>query len=234
MSIQFKQAIVGFVDILGFSNMVAADSHKVENPVYLERISKVISAVSELGKDIDFEIRQFSDSIVTATPYAPENFLKLCELLAELQRKALLEGILLRGGVAFGRHFSDNALMYSSGLINAYNLERLEARFPRIIIDRNLIGLIAGTAPQFFGKNAGQFATLLTDFDDVKFIHYLAQKDIDQYAGIIQKLLIAVKNANGNIVEKYAWLTRYYNYSCRSYGMPEIDFGIGMIKPFTS
>jgi hypothetical protein len=230
----FKQSIVGFLDVLGFSHMVAYDSHSEEDPKYLKKISSVIDSVSKIATGTDFEIRQFSDSIITAVPYSPKNFLRLLTQLGELQRLALKEEILIRGAVAFGRHFSSDAVMYSQGLISAYNLERSAARYPRTIVDRNLIELLIGTVPNFFLKNAETLGSLVTDFDGMKFIHYLDHKELDAYEPIIVRMSEAAAGADGSIAEKYAWLARYYNYTRQRQKLKQCEFGIGTIEPFIS
>lgn len=148
MEIIYEKKTVGFIDVLGFSNLVY--NERIE-PIteYYEIILKDFRKAAEKN-DLDFLM--ISDSIVVHAPLTKENFLTVSKVLNELQHRLILKGILIRGGISFGNLYvneTDNIIV-GPGLINAYNLE-LQAVYPRIIIDKRIIPL--------FWKDTGSFMT---------------------------------------------------------------------------
>lgn len=47
--------------------------------------------------------------------------------------------LLIRGGVAYSRHFQSSHVTYSHAIARAYELEQNYAIYPRIVIDSNII-----------------------------------------------------------------------------------------------
>ena len=89
-----QQHFVAFLDVLGFSEMVAADllSQRQENLTKLFRCHQ--SAAVIFRDDVNCQIIQFSDSIVVATPYDPARFEWFVERVADYQRLLLDERLL--------------------------------------------------------------------------------------------------------------------------------------------
>ena len=96
----------------------------------------------EILKNINLEtkeitgcsITQFSDSVIFSLPLEEENYVKMIQILSEYQYKLLCNSIICRGAMAYGKHYTESDFMFSQALIEAYQLECMEAKYPRIII----------------------------------------------------------------------------------------------------
>jgi len=51
----------------------------------------------------------------------------------------MTKGFFLRGGISTGSYFADDNMIFSKGLVNAYQLESKKAIYPRVIIDKNIV-----------------------------------------------------------------------------------------------
>ncbi|WP_415915427.1 hypothetical protein [Pseudomonas amygdali] len=51
----------------------------------------------------------------------------------------LENGLLIRGGIAYNKHFESTHITYSHALTDAYNLESSKSIFPRILIHKSVI-----------------------------------------------------------------------------------------------
>ncbi|EQB94185.1 hypothetical protein GA8_18390, partial [Geobacillus sp. A8] len=139
------QGIVCFLDLLGYKEMVKRDSGPFE-PIYLPKIEDLLTSLKPSFDKTGLEIRQFSDSIVLSSKYSIDNAVKIIEAAAQVQYSMIINGILVRGGIAIGRHYTNGDIVYSQALVEAYYIESKYARFPRIVIDQNLIELMLGTS----------------------------------------------------------------------------------------
>ncbi len=139
---EYKNRIVGFLDILGFENIVKTISenfelHKRLNYA-LQHIRYIEQATNGTATSSNaLQASVFSDSIVIST--ANEYVFSLVWSLGWLQANLLYVGILSRGGVASGLLYHKDGIMYGTGFLSAYNLERKSAFYPRIIISNELI-----------------------------------------------------------------------------------------------
>lgn len=150
-----KIHLVAYLDILGFKNHVKNYfNNEIEPPEQiLDIIKKAFKEAPNLPyfkpfKEIGMEIqyKQFSDCTCLAVPqifdkYSEANALILSgfiHLLEDFYFHMLTYKIVLRGGVSIGYHYEDENIIFSEGLINAYQLE-LEAVYPRIVIDEELV-----------------------------------------------------------------------------------------------
>lgn len=200
----FSYHYVAFLDILGFSEMVASDcSGPTDNAVYLPRLLEVHkTALAHARECPGAKITQFSDSILLALPYGLAGFAAVVENVAGLQRALLKDRVLTRGGLSYGKHFSDEEFIFSDALIKAYGIERDRAIFPRVVVDDDLLDLIK----PFPG---GRGPALIREADGACFVDYLrgmsleeAQCSVDDATAGWEKLPVRVR-------EKMRWLRDY-------------------------
>lgn len=135
-----EERYIAFMDILGFSKIIEND----DNPKRIfEAIEDAIKEQKELKKeylDSDLKITWFSDSIVISKSGQDiYNLQFLLSVIISIQRKLLLQGILLRGGVAKGECYHSEKNVYGKSMIEAYKLESKKAITPRIIISEDII-----------------------------------------------------------------------------------------------
>jgi len=122
---QWSYCVVAFIDVLGFSSFVEADACSVE-PTQLINLKGLLAGVTSDSPELD--VRAFSDSITISAPLESAAVVSLFNATLDLQRRFVSGGVLVRGGIAFGKHYSDETIIYSEALIRAYQLERDKAR----------------------------------------------------------------------------------------------------------
>lgn len=209
MTLQLGSHFVAFVDILGFSEMVKADCESSDPPRYLQLLyDSHIRAIGLFGKDLQAGLIQFSDSIVFSKPFDLGQLAGFLDALAIWQKSLLLDGLLCRGGVTFGKHFVKDKFLFSKAMIDAYVLENSRARFPRIVVSDDLLQLASSTVSISSLK-------LYKEDDGATFIDYL-RCDSEDDKNILTQAINAITDDAGEyscgVQEKLRWLTRYADH----------------------
>jgi hypothetical protein len=208
---------VAFIDILGFSAMVQSDCESFEAPKYLELLySAHVRANALFAKDLDATLIQFSDSIVLSRPFDMSELKGFLKTIAKWQRMLLLDGLLCRGGITFGKHFSKEKFLFSKAMIDAYHLESAKARYPRIIISEDLLQL---------AKTSVSLDELpLTHQDDgAAFVDFLTIDEAASADAIVAAVSVIrekTKHEPSAVQEKINWLLRYTDYKFNSSSAP--------------
>ncbi|MGE5479963.1 MAG: hypothetical protein ACM3U1_05995 [Chloroflexota bacterium] len=166
-----QNCFVAFVDILGFtnyindydndpmSNILKTLSNALEESIEtsiqnFERIFtpeslKTWGFQSDALTDVKglLQYRMFSDCFTFALPFFNNDkdyiiqLTLLTYILRLFQYKMLVNGFLIRGGLSYGSFYADKNMLFSGGLVRAYNLEKFASKVgvPRIIIDNDII-----------------------------------------------------------------------------------------------
>lgn len=156
--IETKTSIVAFIDILGFkqfisdhdenqySNVLSKIKNAIDDSILSVTSNSNFEIKSEWQDDIDYiEYRMFSDCFTFAIPFFDNevdylNQLTLMlRLIRDFQYKMLLNGFIIRGGISIGSFFSDRNMIFSKGLVNAYEIESKVSVVPRIIVDEKIL-----------------------------------------------------------------------------------------------
>lgn len=213
MPLQLTSHFVAFIDILGFSEMVRHDCESSGGPKYLEILHQAhLRASPILGKDLDAGLIQFSDSVVFSRPFDLSELAGFLSALAQWQKALLVDGLLCRGGVTFGKHFVKDRFMFSKGLIDAYQLESSQARYPRIVVSENLLEL----ASPIIDVAKLQ---ILREEDGLAFVDYLADgspEEAESLVAAITALITGTNTASASVQEKLRWLARYSDFKFQS------------------
>ncbi|MBK8585696.1 MAG: hypothetical protein IPN88_09800 [Bacteroidetes bacterium] len=147
--------IVAFLDILGFSRIVEeyeSDSQSnILNELHdtLEMAIKVsIEAVTDPKTKTDLkeylEYRMFSDCICISLPFIEFGndfhiqFHSLSAIVKSYQLAMMQKGFFVRGGISVGSFYSDKHMIFSGGLVSAYQLEQ-KTVYPVIAVDRKVL-----------------------------------------------------------------------------------------------
>jgi len=199
--------VVAFIDILGFSAIVEADA-RVSKPTKLWAIHELLANVQDTAPMLD--VRAFSDSITISAHLDSAMVTQLLVSVVDLQRKFTSNGVLVRGGIAFGKHFSDATLIYSEAMIRAYLLERDKARFPRVLIDKDLLDWYFHNLNTQARDAKVVESIILTDRDDYVFVDYLDTHSLETHLHTINAY--DVKKATPSVLEKVQWLCHYHNF----------------------
>jgi len=202
--------LVAFLDVLGFSSYVRFDSRSVD-PEHLQKLLDALTEVrqSTIGKSVD--LRAFSDSVILSAPFSLEGVGHLVSVVIGLQRIFIRRNVLVRGGIAFGKHFADANAIYSEALVTAYELERDHARFPRVLIDPNLFDWFINDNRLGLELRDAVARNLLRDRDGRLFLHYLDAELLPAHESLLRNYEPAQLTAS--VLEKVQWLAEYHNYT---------------------
>ena len=161
---RYSYRAVAFLDVLGFksklkefeeeainfrSNITDGEIEEdlINSPIfYSQKASDFIEtfshAISKLDKG-EFSYYLFSDNIcITANNIKRDEEKSLIELLlviSELYFEFVKQGYFLRGGIDYGLFIEKSSIALGVPLANAYNMETVQAVFPRIILSKNFV-----------------------------------------------------------------------------------------------
>jgi hypothetical protein len=198
--ITLETRIVAFVDLLGYKDMVIHDSEVAAGTSqYVDKLYKISKQVKGMV-DPAIDLKFFSDCIALSATPAFRSFEKICKTCHDLQSSFLAEEILVRGGISFGKHFSDSDFLFSRGLVDAYLLEVEKARTPRIIVSPDLMDLFQGEAMNF----------LVRERDGLSFVDYLDPQNENQIETAQKLIDRGIRNPI--LAEKLIWLGEYVNF----------------------
>uniref|UniRef100_UPI0025EA6EDA hypothetical protein n=1 Tax=uncultured Thiodictyon sp. TaxID=1846217 RepID=UPI0025EA6EDA len=135
----YEQSAIAFIDILGFKNALKNES-KARG--IFDALSNIRNRVGKYYSDpdrvlfrgiLDIELTAFSDSIVISGSETQA----IIVLFAALEFSQILveKGFLCRGAIACGDLHHKNSILFGNSLVRAYELERSQAVYPRIILD---------------------------------------------------------------------------------------------------
>ncbi|MFA8393826.1 hypothetical protein ACEPUD_27335 [Burkholderia ubonensis] len=218
---QLNYSVVAFLDVLGFSAMVERDSAAVE-PRYLPVFVEIFGEVGAEARE-DVSLKMFSDSVVIEASLSPQNVVRVLEIVGDLQRRFLRRHILLRGGVAFGKHFMDRYVTFSQALVAAYGIESRIARFPRVVASGDLLNYTwhhSDATPELHEKLRGLLAV---DRDGAIFVDYLNNDPLQVFREHVECCLSTGKSPHETVLEKMRWLLDYYNFQANRSGQVPIE-----------
>lgn len=150
--------IVGFVDLLGFSNLVQQYDRE-ENILILRDLKEALDlAIHQMQTTYQvaaehMECKLFSDCLCISVPYFEDGkdfayqFGGIMLALTTYQSLLLQKGHLVRGGITAGSYYSDTNMIFSGALVRAVDFEKCgntknqktDYRPPRIIVDPTII-----------------------------------------------------------------------------------------------
>ena len=142
---KYSLSVVGFVDTLGAKAFAESEPFMNALAFMVDRQRRIDST---LGEERPLRTTYFSDNIGASiviegldTTQRQRSVGKVLRLLAGIQLSYLREfGILCRGGVAIGKCFHNESVLFGPALVGAYQLE-LAAGSPRIAVSADVAAL---------------------------------------------------------------------------------------------
>ncbi len=205
--LQSEERIIAFIDILGFKELVEC-SEKASD---YSKLSKLIKRATNLFKDLtyinDFQFTQFSDSfILSFKSFKSEDSMLFMMQLQQLIDLFLTENILLRGGVTIGKLIHTKTILMGTGMNQAYYLESQLAKYPRVIIDKELLGHWENC---LYDYNVENMFGVTKDCDGEYFIDYINKSNLPPNLNIILKKAYELINSDvKSLNEKGLWLMK--------------------------
>lgn len=142
----YRQAIVTFLDLLGFRELV-----RTRSAAEVGRIIELMHFFGGAAKDREqaagTHVVSFSDSIVRVVDADRPSalFYEVLDVL-HIQGELVNNGVLIRGGVTFGEVSVRAEGVFGPAFIRAYDLESKVAKVPRVVIDKPAIKAVASGA----------------------------------------------------------------------------------------
>jgi len=231
----YCKAIVTFLDILGFRQLVSEADSKIIN-----EILNVMEEMTTPGKDqgllYDPETIAFSDSIVRVRKVdAGENakypigllFNELIDIV-HAQSQLIDFGILIRGGIAFGDISINENRIFGPALVRAYDLESNYAKYPRLVLDPALLkeykaNKLLKKRDHSYEMDSEYVKDLIKQGDDglfyVDYARAVAKEldELEMYPNFLRRhreVIIEAASKYKDIskdLEKYFWLATYHN-----------------------
>lgn len=141
-ALEYKDVFLGFVDILGYQNLIKDFGDNSPSEIF-EDILHAFSWAKSHNDSLDVTL--FSDTLIIKTDDDnPVGFWNIINVIQSFRNQMLEKGYLVRGSVAYGKHFSQKGIWISPCLIKAYKLENEVANVARILIDED--AFIKGTS----------------------------------------------------------------------------------------
>ncbi|MBQ1248512.1 MAG: hypothetical protein IIX92_00520 [Selenomonadales bacterium] len=213
-----KRYIVAFLDLLGASKIMGSDRSQEVLAKIKEVFENTRRRAYEVYKEYfnDIRIVVFSDNIAFVRKI-PEKYeimtmhrcIKIMEFISFISiflGTALEKELLFRGGVTIGKLYVDERMIWGKALVDAHDLERKVAIFPRVVISKELYNWMRAEGMKWWG--------IKQDFDGVWFIDILSNtgNGKDYLIRKMKKLVEQGKRDNvynESVLQKYEWLERY-------------------------
>jgi hypothetical protein len=126
------------LDVLGYRRQLEMD-RKAGTLSFQSRLSSAL-AVFDSVNDAVFRVQAISDTVILTCGRHSE-FPEFLRLLRRIFVSFLKEGLFVRGGVSYSRHFQSGRLTYSHAVAAAHELESTRAGYPRIVLDTNIVSM---------------------------------------------------------------------------------------------
>lgn len=246
---RYRRAVVTFLDILGFANLVkSGEANKVEQ--VLSAVRKY--AIPESHDDITDEMPTicsvaFSDSIVRVRFLDGDNQLyPIGHVLSEINDLSLIQGelisenIILRGALTVGEIYLNQGMIFGPAMVTAYELESKLAIYPRIVIDPRILNEVRKDATLRREGYSGadeikDIRKLVARGDNgLWYINYLASicmqlddpKKLPDLIHAHKQLITSRYSDNGHAkgyLDKILWLAVYHNKTISKLLPSELD-----------
>lgn len=240
---EMLSSFVCYADILGFSRLSTEALDANKGDMFLQKLRSALTKAYErlrkhakgFGKDQFYTIKVFTDNIVVGYPISPKGFGAgeselgdIFSTFSEFQLGLALEGFLVRGGIAFGKHYMDKDIVFGDALLEAVAQDKMGGA-PCISLSTSAVKLLQHHL-SFYGETncAPQYRDLLEDADGTIFLNYLEQafvafpdggiffEFIKGHRDIIVAGLKEFKS-NPGARSKYEWAARYHNFVCKEF-----------------
>jgi hypothetical protein len=123
-----------FLDVMGYRYYLKKDELD-GTEIFKEKLITSYRAFEQIDL-ATLNHKSISDSIFMSSATDIVGFLKATK---DVYLRFLENGLLIRGGIAYNKHFQNQHITYSHALTDAYNLESSKSLFPRILIHKSVL-----------------------------------------------------------------------------------------------
>lgn len=138
----YKDRYCAFVDILGFRQLIERLNNDVSQfdalRNLLTRVHGTYHGDPIEGSDSDFRAQSISDAVAISTNPTQGGLADIFRALQSLAVDLLVEGYFVRGAVVRAPLYHDDRMVFGKALIQAYGFESEVAKYPRIMVAREV------------------------------------------------------------------------------------------------
>jgi hypothetical protein len=233
-----RASIVGFLDLLGFSNRVTSTAQTGESQELLDLIAGAISNSREFVRQVvaddsteiprGWSVKFFSDNLVLGYAFEDSNrddaaaawFVVRC--VQQYQLRMSFNGLFLRGGLTSGPVCMTDEIIFGASLIECYELESKAAIVPRVLLSESLSKVLLDSyqgSDRECHQDKGN--SICRDVDGWWFVNYLqaavrdGRVDWDAIESHKQGILKSLeRTSRHDVFPKFGWACRYHNMFC--------------------
>jgi hypothetical protein len=136
--IRYDDRYCAYLDILGFRDLVSALSADVEKVKSLKRVLQKVHTPLGGGVVLTIRSQSISDAVALSTEPTILSLETMLEGIAWLTLDLLWEGYFVRGAVVKGPLYHDDQMVFGKALVDAYYYENEIAKYPRVIVVRQV------------------------------------------------------------------------------------------------
>jgi hypothetical protein len=135
----YSERYCAFVDILGFSELIARLTPGDGTFAQVRDLLRVVHKppghdLVARFQDSDFKAQSISDAVCISAASTAAGLGHLAYSVQELGLSLLAQGFLIRGAIVKGPLYHDENAVFGDALVRAYHLETEVARYPRVIV----------------------------------------------------------------------------------------------------
>jgi hypothetical protein len=138
----YQDRYCAFVDILGFHQLIEGLDSDVSQFNALRNLLARVHGTNSGGlsdeSDSDFRAQSISDAVAISTVPTPRGLAEIFSALRSLAVDLLVEGYFVRGAVVRAPLYHDDKMVFGKALIQAYGFESEVAKYPRIMVGREV------------------------------------------------------------------------------------------------
>lgn len=221
----YEDRLIIYIDVLGFSDFVNYTTiARVDQEDKIKKVDLFLNMIRDFFQDKNNslvlsrtkQVTSFSDLIIVSINLDEiDNIdIEIMEVVY-LLLNATYKGFLLRGSIVYGKLIHNKDIIFGSGLIEAYNRERLIAKYPRVIIDKAIVNDLKELSHK---KVTFPLEDIISyDNDGLLYIDIFKnmRNYVDSFWEYIQ-ILISLTNIlidimdNPILQEKYIWLAQKF------------------------
>ena len=236
--IKYRNALVTYLDILGFSAEIEKSRKDPQRVARIATILRDFKSMAKLPEEYrqdqtnkeEFRFFSFSDHIVRLRVVDDSSVkpstAKEIGFLAFLQLELLTrEQVPLRGSVCCGSIYFDDDLLFGPALVQAHAIESSFAVFPRVVVDRDLARehVVDRPGSEYLrrGEDGVYFVDYLFGFMTDAFIFHVPEDRVERIKEPRDFILHAIEKIHADrkdsgqlssrIRQKYLWLALYHN-----------------------
>lgn len=143
---EYKESYIAVLDILGFTKSLEIYDCETIASFFDEINKQYVISFDETSQPIiskeDLHIKVMSDTVCIFVEASVKNALTAVMAICDYLQIRLLRlniPVTSRGAIVKGQIYYSNDVLFGEGFVKAYNLEEHEAKYPRVIIDDEVI-----------------------------------------------------------------------------------------------